>query len=343
MDEPYYLYALTWANCLLHDFGPEVDPRYPVVLVRYGRLAAVASRVGLDQFDLAGLQQETLDMAWLSKVALRHHGIINALAQQGPVLPMRLGTLFASRKSLLAKLTPFEADAARFLTQLTDRQEWAVKIYADHENGTVPLPSASTGLRADAAHGGLGTSYLAAQGRQAQRRRRREALVGQAAATVEARLTGIAEACRRLRPLAQTFTNRPETMVWNAAFLLARSAAGSFCAACAQLRGQFAPEGLSVETTGPWPAYHFCPSFESVTGDAPSATAGLSSSADVPPGATAGLSSSADLPPPAALLGKPAVVPYATMPGQEPQRTVRQPSRWSPATHSENSSCPGGS
>ncbi len=317
MDEPYYLYALTWADCPLQDFGPEVDPRYPLVLVRYGRLAAVASHVGLDQFDLAGLQQETLDLPWLSKVALRHHGIINALAQHRPVLPMRLGTLFSSRKSLLAKLAPFEADAARFLTHLADRQEWAAKIYTDDDKESVPLSGASTGLRADAAHGGLGTRYLADQGRQVERRRQREALVGQAAAAVEARLKDIAEACRRLRPLAKAFTNRPQTMVWNAAFLLARPAVGTFRTVCGQLRGQLAPEGLSVETTGPWPAYHFCPSFDAVTGDAQQL---CQTPQPCPPGT-------------GTLFGR-----YAA--AEQHSATGRKTSP-SPATNSENSSCPG--
>ena len=61
MDEHYCLYALTWADCPMNGIGPGVDPRFPVELVRYGRLAAVASRVGLDQFDLAKLQEGTAD------------------------------------------------------------------------------------------------------------------------------------------------------------------------------------------------------------------------------------------------------------------------------------------
>jgi hypothetical protein len=51
-------------------------------------------------------------------------------------------------------------------------------------------------------------------------------------------------------------------MVWNGAFLLSRATLHSFQAACEQLGIEVAPKGLLVELTGPWPPYHFCPSFE---------------------------------------------------------------------------------
>ncbi len=131
MDEHYCLYALTRADCPANGFGPGVDSRFPVELVRYGRLAAVTSRVGLDQFDLAKLQEGTADFPWLSKVAVRHNEIIVAVARNLPVLPMRMGIFFTSRSSLIAKLAPYEANTAEFLRRIEDRQEWAVKIYVE--------------------------------------------------------------------------------------------------------------------------------------------------------------------------------------------------------------------
>jgi hypothetical protein len=48
-------------------------------------------------------------------------------------------------------------------------------------------------------------------------------------------------------------------MVWNAAFLLSRSARDAFQAACGRLRSEWAPQGVILESSGPWPPYHFCP------------------------------------------------------------------------------------
>jgi hypothetical protein len=307
MNEHHYLYALTWADCPEDTFGPGVDPRHAVELIRYGQLAAVTSRVGWDQFDLAKLQQGSADVPWLSKVALRHNEIIAAIAQDLPVLPLRLGTLFESRPSLIARLTPYEASTAEFLRRLGDRQEWAAKAYVDEDvaekavcaDHTPPrkrgpladymparpygrvdpphtaadAPGAWKELRhagprvhrqrqpGEAASGG-GTQYLVARKLRLECHRQVEAVVKQAVSALEARLKDIADAWCRLRLLSHRLTNRPDRMVWNAAFLLTRPAVAAFQAACEQLGSQLAPKGLSLEATGPWPAYDFCPSLE---------------------------------------------------------------------------------
>jgi hypothetical protein len=309
MDENYCLYALTWADCPVNNLGPGVDPRFAVELIGFGQLAALTSRVGLDQFDLTKLQEGSADFPWLSSVAVRHNEIIEAVARHVPVLPMRLGVFFASRSSLIAKLTPQEANVAEFLRRIEDRHEWAVKIYVDenraekailantatprsqtpiadsppvrpyiivdppHANGNDASTTKSFGhighcAKRDAqppdapARAGGGTQYLAAKGRRADRLRQVEATVRHAVSTVEAQLQRMTDTWHRLRPLPATLTNRPEKMAWNGAFLLPRSNISSFQTACERLRDELAPRGLLVELTGPWPPYHFCPSFE---------------------------------------------------------------------------------
>ena len=258
MEESYYLYAVTWADCPQQVFGPGVDPRFPAELIRYGQLAALTSRVAWDDRDLAKLQEGSADLAWVSKVAVRHHEIIGALARHGSLLPMRLGILFRSRSSLIAKLVPSESNAIEFLRRLEDRQEWAAKLYLAAAGRTSPTAPAATPLL----RGGDGTQYLASQRQQAVRRRQSETVVRQAIVTVETRLQTIADSWQRLAPLSTALTDRAEKMVWNGALLLATSAVVAFQTACTQLARQLSPEGLLLEATGPWPPYHFVPSLE---------------------------------------------------------------------------------
>ena len=156
MDEPHCLYALTRAGVAAQverkaiDLGVGIDPRYPVALVPYGRLAALVSRVGLDVFDVKKLQEGTADVQWLSEIAVRHHEIIAALARRAAVLPMRLGVLFASRETLIAKLAPYEANAVEFLRRIEDRQEWAVKLYVDPGLQPAAIPPAGSRAAAPA-------------------------------------------------------------------------------------------------------------------------------------------------------------------------------------------------
>ena len=258
MNEHYYLYAVTWPDCRVGEFGAGVDPRFPVELHCHGRVAALSSRVGLDQFDLSKLQDGTADLPWLSKVAVRHHEITGALAERWPAIPARLGTLFESRESLLAKLERCETLAAEFLQRIGDRQELAAKLYLVDDAHPADTRTAAV----DPERGGLGAQYLAAQGRQRDRRRQLEAAARQAVESLEARLHPIADAWRRLHTLPSSLTNRPEKMLWNAAFLLPRELQPAFRIACDEFAADVSDKGFVLETTGPWPVYHFCPSLE---------------------------------------------------------------------------------
>ena len=104
-NEHYYQYAFSQTDCRVQGIGPGIDPRFEIELVCSGPIAAVVSRVGLDQFDVEKLQGKTAeDIRWLNHVALRHNEIIHKAADSSPVLPLRLGTIFKSRISLLARM-----------------------------------------------------------------------------------------------------------------------------------------------------------------------------------------------------------------------------------------------
>jgi hypothetical protein len=293
MDELHYVYALTYADCPAADLGPGVDPRHEVELVPSGRIVAAASVVGLDQFDLSKMQQGSADVAWLSRVALRHNQIVQRLAEAGPVLPLRLATLFRDKTSLVEKLAQCGPQTAAFLDALGDRQEWAVKVYLDRrlardegrggeeetgrrgerENGRrdegvalspsppLPLPpSRFSGPPSPAPHraAGAGLKYLAGRREGLNRAARLQAAVGRELSAVEDHLQRLAPGWRRLRPLSSALTARPETMVWNGALLVSKSQERPLRAACEQLSSDLGPKGLLVELTGPWPVYHFC-------------------------------------------------------------------------------------
>ena len=268
MDELYYLYALTRADCPPLDRAKGVDPRYEVEMIRCGRIAGLTSRVGLDDFDLTKMQEGTADLKWLSRIALRHNEIVHQLAEAGPVLPLRLGALFRGKTSLATRLAQCEARVAGFLESLGDRREWAAKIYLDRPRAERALlkdvePQSHRDTVAlgagEAAGGGVGTSYLTARRERLNRSGQLQSLVRQELLTAEARLGRACPEWRRLRPLSSELTERPESMVWNAAFLVSRADEPRFRAAGDRLRDDLAPNGLLLEVTGPWPVYHFCP------------------------------------------------------------------------------------
>ncbi len=256
-DQLYYVYAFTLTDCPLDSLGSGVDDRYSVELVPCGQVAALASLVGLDQFDLNKLQSDSADVDWISRVALRHNEIVAEMARRRPVLPLRMGALFRSKTSLLTKLDQHQATISNFLQELGDRQEWAAKIYLDLQD-KAETPEKSLPTTAEGSEE-AGVKYLLRRRQQTEIRRKAQTDSKAQIAAAEAALASRVDRYCRLHILPPVLTRRREKMLWNAAFLVSTSAQKTWLEIADHWRIDLVDRGLLLEVTGPWPAYHFCP------------------------------------------------------------------------------------
>ena len=262
-DQHYYQYAFARPGCSVQEIGPGVDPRFEVEIVRNGPIAAVASRVGLDRFDVKKLQGETAeDIGWLNQVAIRHHEIVRQAAESSPVLPLRLGTIFRSRASLLAAAARAQETVADFLRTLGDRQEWAVKLYLEKTSVEETAGRGSSPPLDQAPRAGAGAEYMKLKKAQLQRHRELRAGLQEEIRVVEHQLKTRTDGCCRVRLLPASLTGRSEKMVFNAAFLLAAAQVKAWLATVGRARESVRRRDLLLEVTGPSPPYHFCPTPE---------------------------------------------------------------------------------
>lgn len=218
-------------------------------------LTAVVSDVSLAEFGESALRRNLEDLAWLEATAREHHRIIDVLAQQGPVVPMRLATVYRDDASVAAMLAEREADFQRALRRITARREWGVKAYAARppEPGGTPAPAPRSEGAGSAA--GRGAAYLQRRRDQlsAHKNARSEAVAS--AQTVHDTLSRLAVETRLHPPQAAQLSGNKAHMVLNAAYLLEDQRADDFAAAVATLVEQH--PGVRLELTGPWPPYSF--------------------------------------------------------------------------------------
>jgi hypothetical protein len=259
----YCQYAFAAPHCRVQEIGPGVDPQYAVELLCEGPIAALISRVSLEQFAPERLAGQTAeDIQWLGKIAARHNDIICQAARTSAVLPLRLGTLFRSRESLQAMLVRCQPVVAKQLEQLGNRQEWGIKLYLERRH----LESASGHADPPPPHfvapPQTGTGYLAAKRAERDSRRELRAGMQQTVQNVERCLAGKAEHYCRVANLPSGLTGREEDMVFNAAFLLGSATQGSWLETVEQVAQDIQSKGLALEVSGPWPPYHFCPTLE---------------------------------------------------------------------------------
>lgn len=210
-------------------------------------LTAIVADVSDREYGAAALRRNLEDLDWLARTARAHHAVLDAVAQRGPVVPMRLATLFARDAAVTDTLRERAADFRRALSVLHARSEWGVKAYAVKPADPVP-DSAEPAA-------GPGAAYLRRRRAQltASKDAREEAVAS--AQAVYDQLGRLAALSRLYPPQAPDLAGQATPMVLNAAYLVADERAGEFAEVVADLAARH--RFVTLTMSGPWPAYSF--------------------------------------------------------------------------------------
>lgn len=226
----------------------------PVRAIASGDLTAVVEDVGLAEFGEQALRRNLEDMDWLGATARAHHRVIDALARLGPLVPIRLATVYSGDGGVAAMLAERDADFRAALARIRGRTEWGVKAYASagRSEPQDPPPGAEALAGQET---GVGAAYLQRRRGQldAQKNARRQMLAS--AETIHAELSEHAAGTRLHPPQAPQLTGNKALMVLNAAYLLDDERAEDFAAVVAALAERY--PSVELELTGPWPPYSF--------------------------------------------------------------------------------------
>jgi len=119
----------------------------PVRAVTAAGLTAIAGDVPAADFDAAALRRNLEDLGWLETTARAHHRVIEAVAGEGPVVPMRLATVYRDDAGAAAALAEHAGDLRAAIARTRARKEWGIKAYAarpappDRDAGPAPRPN----------------------------------------------------------------------------------------------------------------------------------------------------------------------------------------------------------
>ena len=226
----------------------------PVRAVPAAGLTVIAEDVPAAGFGEAALRRNLEDLGWLEAMARAHHRVIEAVAGEGPVVPMRLATVYRDDAGAAAALADHVGDLRAAIDRTRAHKEWGIKAYAarpdepDRDAGAAPRPRGRTAA-------GSGAAYLARRRQQlsAQERARRDVVTS--AELIHARLARLAGQSRLHPPQSPQLAGYRMQMILNAAYLLPDDRDGDFAAAVTDLAGRHPT--VRIEITGPWPPYSF--------------------------------------------------------------------------------------
>jgi hypothetical protein len=226
----------------------------PVRTISAGGLTAVVGDVDEREFGAAALRRNLEDLDWLDRTARAHHAVIEAAAERGPVVPMRLATVYSGDEKVAGMLRQRAGDLHSALARLTARSEWGVKAFAAEPDAAEPQEQANPASRP--AGPGSGAAYLQRRRAQLMARRsgHRQAMIS--TQRIHAELERISVSARLYPPHSPDLAGRQARMMMlNAAYLVADERADEFAAAVAGLT--LAHPSVRLALTGPWPAYSF--------------------------------------------------------------------------------------
>jgi hypothetical protein len=228
----------------------------PVRIVAEDGLAAIVSPVPLPEFGEELLSESLNDLAWLETVARAHQRVIDAAFEDGPVVPLRLCTIYESDEGVRELL---REDARRFgelLDALDGREEWSVKLFVDPERLEA---EATRDGEQEPAEGALGAggAYLARRKADRSARAAADQLAGELAEEVHARLQDWSSDAAVGRPQNPELSGHSGQMLLNGAYLVESERSDNFAQLVEDLQGRYAGVGARLEISGPWPPYNF--------------------------------------------------------------------------------------
>jgi len=209
----------------------------PVRAVTEAGLSAVVGTV-TDKDHGKPLTRLLVGLTAIETAGRAHHQVIASLAEDNPVLPVRLATVYPDDATIRGLLAGRRAELAAMVESFRGTEEWGVKVYVQPRDppigsaGEDELPS-------------LEPLWVQAEACAEE--------IGQA-------LSEIAVATRRRPAPDPRFGADFGWMVLNGAYLLEAERAEEFAEIVASVTAEHA--ALRADVTGPWPPYSFADSRE---------------------------------------------------------------------------------
>jgi hypothetical protein len=234
-----------------------VDERHAVELIRHAGLAAIASAVPLEEYQQSALEASLEDLNRLGALARAHERVLDEALALGPVVPLRICTIYESADRVREMLSRERLSLGEALHRLSGAAEWGVKVYLA-PGGEAP---AETGIAGDPASG---IDYLAHKREQRDAADATRRAADDTVEQIHGRLSEHAIDAVLSPPQDPRLSGQAREMLLNAAYLISDGRTGEFHSLVGDLTRRNASDGLVLELTGPWPAYHFAGSAAAV-------------------------------------------------------------------------------
>lgn len=260
MTEALYLYAFARPDCVPELQSQGISGAGRIFFEQCGDVCAALSRVPLEDFVGEAAEERLQDLAWVGPRAVMHQRVIEELMEHAPVFPAGFGTLFSSVEGVKRLIEANLPAISEFLARMKDYEEWSVKgllarnllmekMYAE---GLAEAGEELAGLT-------QGVRYFRERQIKARAEKELSAFLKGLISQVADKLTEIVSERRRRDTASRPNDDSGRELVFNWAFLVNRARVDAFNALIDRIANETEASGLTIEASGPWPPFSFCP------------------------------------------------------------------------------------
>lgn len=261
-----YVYAFVRPGDAEEISAPGIDGTADVTTRALGEIDAVVSPLELEEFQGPEAEDHLTDLDWVAPRAMRHEDVIEEVMETSPVLPLTFGVIFSSEQALSEAVDARQGRIAEFLDYIADKEEWAVKVYANPREVRGYLErSQKFRERVDQLPASPGARYFEEKRLERELEHLAERERRDMAERIREELAPGAIEVKSLRLSTREMTGRQDDMVMNTALLARADQVDRFLEQVRRLADEYRPRGLTIEASGPWPPYNFCPSLQGTT------------------------------------------------------------------------------
>jgi hypothetical protein len=209
-----------------------------------------------EQFSEEDFIKNFADPVWLEKAANEHMYIVCKVMEEGALLPFKLGTFFRSAENLREFIKAYSVSLTNNLLKIMGKEEWSVKIYANHELLAEKMPTLSDAIHSielEISKSSKGKAFILKQKKNQLVKDGMEKIINEKShqCYVEIQLL-----CEETEMLTKNFV-RDHNLIFNLACLVKRNCRNEFARRILQLQHFYATVAFDLKIAGPWPPFSF--------------------------------------------------------------------------------------
>lgn len=256
MNDLIYVYCIL--NC-----PPDLNRNFELEGLQslvFDRLYIIIKYVSESEYSEENFKSNLSDIQWAKVNRCNHIRIIKTLMEYDTVIPLEFGTIFKAEDSLKMFVTDCLDSLTESFHQIKGMEEWLVQIYCDRKSLSERIDELSEEtamLERQIMASSPGKAFLLKRDKTELIEKEIDRICRNYGQECFNEFKNQSQSTNLKKLLPKEYTERNDTMILNAAFLVNKEIATDFTSALDTMRKNDKISCFFIEMAGPWPPFDF--------------------------------------------------------------------------------------